>query len=163
MMRGREYELKLRTSPSADSDVSKLTNNKTFQNLGELKKLKEDLPPKVHLNDVLTNCTLQFCVKTEQAKPNVELQKRLEKLRKEQQNREYRDITKGTNVYVTGKSNIAPTSKHTPVVDKNVNKQLTMVANFFISLALYLLHFCIELLGFACICCRFCLPETYCD
>ena len=134
MMRGREYELVIKTDTRHD-EKKQFDSSKCYS-LVDIKNIKRELPPKVFLNDLLEDCFLKFNVKDEPVKKNPELQKRLDKLRKEQQNRDYREITRGTNVFVTGKSNIAPTSIHTPVVDKSVNKQLSMVANFFISLAL---------------------------
>ena len=128
-MRDRQYNVELKPDPKFSSYLE----GKKFFHPDDLKTLKSSLGKGVFLNDILEGSTLNFGLMTDQ-RINPELQKRLNELRSEQENEQYLSMTKNTKVYVTGKSAIAPRSKHTPVVDKSVQKQLTMVLNFFISL-----------------------------
>ena len=129
-MRDRQYEMELKPN----SKFSHFLDRDSFYQPDDVKTLKSNLDKGVFLNDVLEGSTLNFRVLTDQSRINPDLQKRLNELRSEQENQQYLSMTKNTNVYVTGKSAIAPRSEHSPVVDKSVQKQLTMVLNFFISL-----------------------------
>ena len=132
-MRDRQYEVELKPAPLYTSFWK---NDKKSLLPEEVRKLKNHLSKGIFLNDILEGSMLTFRLMTDQNKINPELQKRLSELRSEQENEQYLSMTKNTKVFVTGKSPIAPRSQHTPVVDKSVQKQLTMVLNFFISLFL---------------------------